>query len=380
MLVPFFNFHALKYNANTVLIPLWAGTTWCFLRSYERRSAGWAAWAGLLAAGAMLGKYWSIVLLAGLAIAALLDSRRAAYFRSAAPWVTIAVGAVALAPHIIWLVGADFAPIRYAQVVHAASEGGALSSALTYVTHSIAYVALPLLLLLGVIRPERKAALDILRPAEPERRLVVSCLWLPLLLPILLPLFDDINITSLWSMSGWTLLPVMLLSSPLVAIHRPAMLTVIAIAIILPPAMVAAAPSIALAIHRGQGQEPLEPAAAHSRLLAGPILHEWRKVTDKPLRIVGGDEALAYGLAFYLPSRPSAFPGFRRHTLPWLNEESLRRDGIAVVCAAKEPDCLGRAASLGLVGKQTDITVARTFRGVTGAPATYSIVIVPPAP
>src|SRR5439155_866221 len=61
--VPFFNFHALKYNANTVLIPLWAVTTWCFLRSFETRSPIWAALAGLAAACAMLGKYWSIFLL-----------------------------------------------------------------------------------------------------------------------------------------------------------------------------------------------------------------------------------------------------------------------------------------------------------------------------
>ncbi len=78
MLIPFFNFHALKFNANTVLVPLWAATTLCFLRSYERRSAGWAALAGLFAAGAMLGKYWSIFLIVGLGLAALLDSRRAA--------------------------------------------------------------------------------------------------------------------------------------------------------------------------------------------------------------------------------------------------------------------------------------------------------------
>lgn len=380
MLVPFFNFHALKYNANTVLVPLWAATTWCFLRSYERRSAGWAALAGLFAAGAMLGKYWSIFLLAGLAIAALLDSRRAIYFRSAAPWVTIAVGAVALAPHVIWLFSSDFAPIRYARIVHATNEGGALNNAVTYVTHSFAYIALAVLLLLGVIRPGRKAALDILRPAAPERRLAAACLSLPFLLPILLPLLEDINITSLWSMSAWTLLPVMLLSSPLVAIHRPAMLTVIAVAIVLPPVMVAAAPAIALAIHRGGGEQPLEPAAAHSSLLAGPILYEWQKVTGRPLRIVGGDAALAFGVAFYLPGRPSAFPSFRSDTVHWPDQQRLRRDGVALVCAAKEPDCLGSVGGQGLAGKQTDITVARTFRGVTGASKTYSIVIVPPAP
>ena len=64
-LTPFFNFHALKFNVNTVLIPLWAATTLWFLRSFETRNLGYAALAGLGAAACMLGKYWSIFLLAG---------------------------------------------------------------------------------------------------------------------------------------------------------------------------------------------------------------------------------------------------------------------------------------------------------------------------
>jgi 4-amino-4-deoxy-L-arabinose transferase-like glycosyltransferase len=100
-LIPFFNFHALKFNVNTVLIPLWALTALCFLRSLETRSAPWAALAGASAGAAMLGKYWSIFLLAGLAVAALLDSERARYFRSAAPWITIGVGATLIAPHVM---------------------------------------------------------------------------------------------------------------------------------------------------------------------------------------------------------------------------------------------------------------------------------------
>ena len=46
MLIPFFNFIALKYNANAVLLPLWALTIDAFLRAYERRKPGWAAAAG----------------------------------------------------------------------------------------------------------------------------------------------------------------------------------------------------------------------------------------------------------------------------------------------------------------------------------------------
>jgi hypothetical protein len=39
MLVPFYNFHALKFNVNTVLLPTWAATTLWFLRSYNTNSA-----------------------------------------------------------------------------------------------------------------------------------------------------------------------------------------------------------------------------------------------------------------------------------------------------------------------------------------------------
>ncbi len=70
-LIPFFNFHALKFNVNTVLMPVWAATTFWFLRSYQTRSALYAALAGVGAAACMLGKYWSVFLLAGL------DRRRA---------------------------------------------------------------------------------------------------------------------------------------------------------------------------------------------------------------------------------------------------------------------------------------------------------------
>ena len=90
------NKRVVRFDHNAVLGALWAATALCFIRSYEMRSATWAA-AGAAAAAAMLGKYWSIMLLAGLAVAVIVDTRRAIYFRSAAPWVTIAVGALCAA-------------------------------------------------------------------------------------------------------------------------------------------------------------------------------------------------------------------------------------------------------------------------------------------
>ena len=60
----------------------------------------------------MLGKYWSIILLAGLAVAAIADVRRALY-SSAAPWITIAVGALRSRRTVIRPATHDFVPTTY---------------------------------------------------------------------------------------------------------------------------------------------------------------------------------------------------------------------------------------------------------------------------
>ena len=65
-LVPFYNFHALKFNANTVLLPAWAATTLWFLRSYNTYSALHSVLTGIGMGICLLGKYWSVFLIAGL--------------------------------------------------------------------------------------------------------------------------------------------------------------------------------------------------------------------------------------------------------------------------------------------------------------------------
>ena len=220
MLVPFFNFHALKYNVNTVLLPAWAATTFWFLRAYKTRSALYSALAGFGAAGAMLGKYWSVFLLAGLALAALIDARRARYFRSPAPWITVLVGLVLLVPHLLWLYRHDFESFGYALQVHGEKPFAATAiGVLGYLAGSIGYVAVPLIVVFVFARPSRAVMADMAWPADADRRLAAAAFWGPLLLPAVAALASGTEITSLWSMSAWTLLPVMLLSSPAITLR-----------------------------------------------------------------------------------------------------------------------------------------------------------------
>jgi hypothetical protein len=248
-LVPFFNFHALKFNVNTVLIPLWAATTLWFLRSYTTRSTLYAALAGAGAAACMLGKYWSIFLIAGLVVAALIDKRRAGYFRSAAPWITVAAGLVVIAPHLLWLYQHDFAPFGYAMTIHGAKSFAITAfAALGYLAGSAGYVAIPVIIALIAGRPSRATVADIIWPADSDRRLAATAFWAPLLLPVVGALASGTDITSLWSMSAWTLLPVLLLSPPAMTISDVDTRRLLAFAVALPLVMLIVSPAIAIMV------------------------------------------------------------------------------------------------------------------------------------
>jgi len=371
-LVPFFNFHALKYNVNTVLMPTWAMTALWFLRSYRTRDAAYAALAGFGAALAMYGKYWSVFLIAGLVVAALVDRRRAAYFRSRAPWITVAVGLVVLAPHLRWLVDNNFAPFSYAMTVHGEKTFAvAAMSTLGYLAGSLGYVALPLVIVLAMAR--RPAVLaDAAWPHDDDRRLAAAAFWAPLLLPVIAGIAGTTEITSLWSMSAWTLLPVVLLSPPALSIRPIDTERLLGLAIAVPLVVLVASPAIAW-FTRDKGQ----PAEVQGRLLAAEVDRDWHNLTPEPLAFVGGDADLAYAVVTWSRSRPRALPG-----MPAPPAAELSRDGFVIVCFAEDTGCKNNAAARAAEfprHRVIESTILRGFWGKLGQPQGYTINLVPPA-
>ena len=60
----------------------------------------------------------------------------------------------------------------------------------------------------------------------------------------------QVKVGALWTMSGMTLLPVVLLSSPRLTVSRPAAIRLLALAVVFPLLMVAVSPEVATVIHR----------------------------------------------------------------------------------------------------------------------------------
>ncbi len=387
MLVPYFNFHALRFDHNAVLGPLWAATTLCYIRSFETRSVAWAALAGAAGAAAMLGKYWSIFLLAGLAMAALADARRASYFRSAAPWTTIAAGALCLTPHLVWLVTHDFIPFSYAVEEHsAATFEKSLIGTARYLAGGAGYVAVPVLMLLAATYPGRAAFADMLAPRAPERRFPAVAFWTMFLFPAAFALAFGFELNSIWTMPGFVLLPVVLLSSPLIVLRRQAIVPIVAFAVALPLVMLALSPAIAFALHL----KGVLPIAAVGELLAQRVEQEWRRTTDAPLRIVGGDFQAAYVTAFYMEERVLAFPVTEPQNAPRVTPALLAREGAALTChipgdAGDKCELLPQTAIDQIVVnnprvRRVEAMITRHYFGVAGKPTLYLIYIIPPQP
>jgi 4-amino-4-deoxy-L-arabinose transferase-like glycosyltransferase len=113
MLLPVYQFQAQRFNANSVLFAVWPLAIYCFLRSFETRSAVWAVAAGLAGALAILGKYYSAFLIVGFVFAAICHPGRRTYFTSAAPWVSAVAGMALLAPHAHWMLTSGTSPLGY---------------------------------------------------------------------------------------------------------------------------------------------------------------------------------------------------------------------------------------------------------------------------
>jgi hypothetical protein len=325
----------------------------------------------------MLGKYWSIFLLAGLGLAALSDPRRAAYFRSPAPWLTIAAGAAVLAPHVFWIAMHGFTTVDFAFTSHATTLAHAAIGSLYFLLSVLGYIAVPIVLGALASLPSVAAIKDTLWPAAPERRTILIAFAAPLLLAALVAVAARADLDPLWSMSAMTLLPLVLFASPRIQINRAAAVHILALAIVFPLLMVAASPVIALVIHR-QG---VTNYASDYRLIAQAVEQAWRGATDKPLRIVGGNRPVVDGSNFYFADPPATFVVTEPMRTPWVDQARIAREGIAIVCPRAEPGCLRELDALvtRYGGKTEDVALARRFFGSSGTPVDYRIAIILPA-
>lgn len=287
LLTPLYPFMGQGFGPAETMLWTWPAATLCFLHAYATRDLMWSVLAGITAALAVLGSYHSLFLIAGFALAVLVDPRRDAYLRSTAPWLALATAAIVLTPHAAWLAG----EAQRAGWAEAASGAAAPPWAA-----ALGGLGAALLIAFSVLAVAGRGVRDAV--SDPDGRMLLAILAATLVLPFLAAPFLGGAALGGWPAAvPWFLVPVILLRPATALLTRTAAIRIAALAALATLATLAAAPWLAWHPGETDGRE-------FHRRIGTEVTNAWRLATGQPLRVVTGDPTLAAATAFYSPDRP----------------------------------------------------------------------------
>lgn len=381
MLLPTYQFHAQRFNANAVLLATWPLATYCFLRSFETRALEWAIAAGASAALAMLGKYFSVFLIGSCAVAAICHPQRRAYFGSLAPWVSTLVGLLLLAPHIYWLATTGAKPFAYALTKHAGKEFvPSLGEAIGFLLFAGLVVLLPAATWVLMVGDRMKRFCDDFHAMNPPLLLLFMISLGTVFFPAITSIMMGTDMPPIWSLQGLFLFMILLVCGASYQIERlPAVNLAAGVIAFSVGAAFVVAPIHALY----RNFYPLHEGRNFYQASADELTRRWHALTDLPLPSIGGDEDLAFATAFYSSDHP-----FNEERLlvgnSWRFGPVIRHEGgWAGLCFGGDANCIAameRIAAQAPRVIRSDFELQSTLLGQPGATERFTAVIVPPAP
>ena len=333
----------------------------------------------LATALAMLGKYYSIVLLATLFCVLVVHPERNRVLRSPAPYVAALAALVVLAPHAWWLWER-----REIALVHAISRttfdiSNARLTTIRSVLGGLLTLIGPLGLLAFAYGAEFKPTLQRMRARlwTADMRPLLILAWAPLVFTILAYLIGSVRIGGDFLLPAFFAVPLFVLR--LAATYDDAVVrrgTAGVLAILGGAALLS--PVIGVATYMTARHPWLEPRAE----LAAAATDFWRGATSTPLRRVAGQERTATGIIFYSEDQPRYMDGASGFWFDRTTPE-IRRDGLLFVCGADDGACPGHARKvLGENGYQrfTFTGSHPVLWGFTGPMYSFDLYVLPPEP
>lgn len=336
LLTPVYQFHAEKFNANSVLLAVWPFAAYCFLRSFEERTAGWAAAAGFLCALAMLGKYYSIFLLFGFVAAAILHPDRMRYLRSRAPWISLACGLAGIAPHVYWLWQNDFEPFHYAVNAHIARKDvEPLKDVMLFGLTNVAYLLLPVVSLAVMLRATWREWWRNLRELPSGLLLLLLVFVVSFALPMALVMVLASDLPTTWHFQG--LFFAILIAVCALRFDIPRAETVNLATMVGGLFLCALLSSPFYALYRNG--HPNESGRDFYRGASDVLTATWHETFGTPLERVSGDDGLAFATAFYSPDHPVYSRPFAYQHSWGMPQDRTFAKGWSALCFAGESGC-----------------------------------------
>lgn len=368
---------AMRFNANAILISSWPWAMALFVRMMQRGRTADAMLCGLVCALAMLGKYYSGVMLVTLVACALLLPSWRQRLLTAAPWAALLVFVICMAPHTAWLLAQEHGPLQYAQAAAVKeSHGQSLMRAFSFALSMWVFPLLAFFTFWFTLSGPRRA-LACWQALTSALRPRLEPLWLLGVAPIVATMIATVatgaRTASVWGFpitAGVVLLAASRARASGAELQLPRLWRALAV-IWLSVALLA--PLWWLA--RAQLQTPAvtEPRAE----LAQGIDELWQLEHDGPLAWISGTRALAASVSFYSGGVARYWSLWNLSVeTPWVDADDVLHQGGAIVCARDDEACQNLAETWTAVRRPLE--VAKVARGHAFAPQVYWVYLLAP--
>jgi hypothetical protein len=326
----FYNFSAVKFNHDVLLLPFWVFTTLFFYRAVARgRNLDWIA-AGVFLGLAFWSKYTALVLAGTMGLFLLVDPiARRAWFRPG-PYLMALSFAAVVAPNAWWLVDNDFMPFRHidARAVAATHWYNYLVFPLRWIGSQILFT-LPTIGLMGlVLAGGRRAA-----PADEQtafhRRAVTVLALGPFAATTLVAALTGRLPIAMWGYPFWSLAPLAALVwfSPTADPRRLQRFALALVGVLVAFPVAYAAAEIGEPFVRDRSKATQFPG----QQLAAIVTRQWHDRYGTPLVYVSGSEFAANNVAVYSPDHPHVLVRGEPRLSPWIDMRDLGRRGAVVI-------------------------------------------------
>jgi len=374
---PLYSTLAIKFNANSVLLSVWPWTAYFFVRYMHTRSRRMAIAFGALAAVAVLGKYFSVVLLTALLLASLARPAWRTCLSGRHVLLVVAAGVAVLAPHIHWLVVNHFPTFAYA---HERTDGTSLAAVARFGIYTLAqmgYLAPSFVVTLLLVHGQRAQAARLMARSVVKPSLCPDLWWLtlaPLIVEGIIAVLSGTQMASVWGMAQWfAIVPLWLVVLDRAGfLLRPERGVPVLACYWLIVLAAACATGYVGALHNTD--DAAEPRAELAR--AAHAL--WNQRFQQPIPVVAGSGHEARSIAFYSDGHTRYWDMFDPNATPWLRLADLEQRGALFVCEERDVSCIQASGKL-TRGLPVRLAVSRHAWGRALPARNYLLFVLAPA-
>jgi hypothetical protein len=334
----YFHFTVASFDAGAIQLPFWTLAGLCFWAALRGGKIEYWLLLGIALGGALWTNYFVAALALPLVAFLAVDRAARRMLATPGPYAALAVALAVAAPHLVWLVQYDFAPLQYLNARALPWRGPLdhLVRPLEFAVGQVAFILPALAVALPLFYPRRETRIP--HGDAFDRRIVALLAFGPVVAVATGSLITGRGISATWAAPLWLFLGLWLVVVSASALECARLGRILAswAAIFL---LFAAAFMVVYAVRPGAGQRDIAVFFPGERLGAEMSVR-FRALTGRPLAYVIGSIWAGGNIAHYAPERPRVLIEASPRRAPWIDLADLRARGAVVVWLDGDPRVL----------------------------------------